>query len=195
MIQKLQTGRKPRPNEIEAQRARIRAKDIYFDLAKKSGGKVPSDKSVRDILAREGFKYYSTRSVHEWRMKGNWGRRPGETEPLVLEYVANAEVSLEDLHSAMSKSLQLFMKMGRVLELWLNHLILHPEEMTNADGIAAFKAITPCLETITELRARITDQRMVEAKDVTPINIDPAIKAETEETIKELRERFLKRAH
>jgi pyruvate/2-oxoglutarate dehydrogenase complex dihydrolipoamide acyltransferase (E2) component len=47
---------KPKPNRrtIASERARRRAKDIYIETLRASGGKPPSDQSIRDTLAREG---------------------------------------------------------------------------------------------------------------------------------------------
>ena len=41
-------------------RARRRAKDIYIETLRASGGKPPSDQSIRDTHDWEGHKYYTT---------------------------------------------------------------------------------------------------------------------------------------
>jgi hypothetical protein len=161
---------KPKPNKRTAasERARRRAKDIYVETLRASGGKPPSDQSIRDTLAREGHKYCTTALIGQWRRNDKWAERCS-AGTVLLTYEANAELPLDNITLAMVKSIRLYTKLTGVLSNWLANF--DPVTMTMADGLKAVQLVAPSLESLAALRVEIGEQRMKEAEDVTPSSV------------------------
>jgi hypothetical protein len=182
---------KPKPNRrtIASERARRRAKDIYIETLRASGGKPPSDQSIRDTLAREGHKYYTTALIGQWRRNDKWAESCS-AGTVLLTYEANAELRLDDFNVAMIKSINLYVKLVDILSKWL--ATLDPATMTVADGLKAFQLLPQALESLASLRIKIGEQRLAEAREVTPNGHQSTPEStKIQETIDMLRSRFL----
>ena len=108
--------------------------------------------------------------------------------------IPRSNIDLDDLERAASSTLALYDKLVVCVEAWVQSLEDAP--LTTQDEIAAFRILPQALEALAIVRAKISEQRAAEARDVTAqmqTNLEASGKREApkiEETLELLRRRF-----
>jgi hypothetical protein len=142
------------------------------------------------LLAERGRAMTNAEKNAKWKL-AHGGL--SKTTPLV-SCIPRGNVDLDDLERAASTTLALYDKLVLYVEAWIQSLGDAP--LTTPDGIAAFRILPQALESLAVLRAKISEQRGAEARNVTSqmqTNLEASRKREApkiEQTLELLRSRF-----
>jgi hypothetical protein len=116
------------------------------------------------------------------------------TPGLIVNLVPRVNVPLDDLIHSNYQAMRLYNKMLARVEVWLDKL--DNETVTPLEVVKAFTLIAPILESIVNIRGKITDQRANEATDVTgqmKTDLEVSIRRDSPdiaETLRLMRDRF-----
>ena len=108
--------------------------------------------------------------------------------------IPRGNIDLDQLETAATATLALYDKLVRSVNCWLDRL--DTEGLSTGEGLVAFRLLPQVLESLAVLRAKISEQRASEARDVTAqmqTNLEASGKREApeiEETLALLRSRF-----
>jgi hypothetical protein len=108
--------------------------------------------------------------------------------------IPRGNIDLDQLETAATATLALYDKLVRSVNCWLDRL--DTEGLSTGEGLVAFRLLPQVLESLAVLRAKISEQRAAEARDVTAqmqTNLEASGKREApkiEETLELLRSRF-----
>src|ERR1700730_4214859 len=108
--------------------------------------------------------------------------------------IPRGNIDLNQLETAATATLALYDKLVRSVNCWLDRL--DTEGLSTGEGLVAFRLLPQGLESLAGLRAKISEQRAAEARDVTAqmqTNLEASGKREApkiEETLELLRRRF-----
>jgi hypothetical protein len=113
--------------------------------------------------------------------------------PLVT-CIPRGNIELDQLEAAGTATMALYDKLVRNVNRWLDRLDAEP--LSTADGLLAFRLLPQVLESLAVLRAKISEQRGAEARNMTSqmqTNLEASGKREApkiEQTLELLRSRF-----
>jgi hypothetical protein len=108
--------------------------------------------------------------------------------------IPRGNIDLDQLETAATATLALYDKLVRSVNCWLDRL--DTEGLSTGEGLVAFRLLPQVLESLAVLRAKISEQRAAEARDVTAqmqTNLEASGKREApkiEQTLELLRSRF-----
>ena len=108
--------------------------------------------------------------------------------------IPRGNIELDQLEAAGTATMALYDKLVRNVNRWLDRLDAEP--LSTADGLLAFRLLPQVLESLAVLRAKISEQRGAEARNVTSqlqTNLEASGKREApkiEQTLELLRSRF-----
>jgi hypothetical protein len=107
--------------------------------------------------------------------------------------IPRGNIDLDQLETAATATLALYDKLVRSVNCWLDRL--DTEGLSTGEGLVAFRLLPQVLESLAVLRAKISEQRAAEARDVTAqmqTNLEASGKPrpKIEETLELMRRRF-----
>ena len=113
--------------------------------------------------------------------------------PLVT-CIPRGNIELDQLEAAGTATMALYDKLVRNVNRWLDRL--DAERLSTGEGLVAFRLLPQVLESLAVLRAKISDRRAAEARDVTAqmqTDLQEGVKREApkiQETLELMRRRF-----
>jgi hypothetical protein len=130
----------------------------------------------------------------KWRLSHSKVNDVLSPPTLLLACHPNGKMDLDELEGSAAKTMELYNKLVAIITGWLDKL--DASTLSTADGFTAFKLLAPSLESLAVLRAKIGEQRAVEARDATAqmqTNLEASGKREApeiEQALELLRSRF-----
>jgi hypothetical protein len=156
------------------------------------GRKIPRKPRAPPLQTASSKPLTSAERNAKWRLARD---KTGDhiSAPLVT-CIPRGNIELDQLEAAGTATMALYDELVRNVNRWLDRLDAEP--LSTADGLLAFRLLPQVLESLAVLRAKISEQRGAEARNVTSemqTNLEASGKREApkiEQTLELLRSRF-----
>ena len=120
----------------------------------------------------------------KWRLVHNGGPKHPKRN-LLVTCIPRGPLDRAEVERSGGATLALYDRILDIVTTWVDGL--DPAKLSTADGLLAFRLLAPTLDSLVTLQAKIAEQRVTEARGVTP---QREAQPKIEETLELLRSRF-----